>query len=360
MDDKLVFLIKPTGEPDNTKANKMKVLLTGANGFLAANMIRELNKRSVPVRGMVRKSAELRSIEGTDLEIVYGSFLQAGEIDQAVRGCDVVIHSAANTGPTPTALRHYLGTNVEGTRNVVNACLGNGVQRLIFVSTVNTIGFGSAENPGREDWPLDGAPFSRSGYAVSKLMAEDLVREAIRDKGLDAVIVNPSFMIGPYDAKPSSNRIIRIYYQGHVSLVPPGGKNFVDVRDVAVAVCNAINMGRTGERYILAHENLTLHAFFDKLEAVTGVKQKRIRIPAGLVRTLGGLGGVTNAFGSGYELDPVTSHILCIRNFYTPEKAIRELGMPQTPIEEAIKASWEWMGIKAEGRGQRAQIRPKT
>ena len=338
----------------------MKILVTGANGFLASNIIRELNKRQLPVRGLVRKTANMSSLDGARVEIVYGSYCQREELDPAVRGCDAVIHAAAFTGPTPTALRYYIKPNVEGTRNVIEACLAHGIQRLIFVSTVNTIGHGTAEQPGREEWPLEKPPFNRSGYAVSKLMAEDLIREAVRDKGLNALIVNPSFMIGPFDAKPSSNRILHMYYENKVTLVPPGGKNVVDVRDVATAICNALVKGTPGERYILAHENLTLNEFFDKLEGVTGKKQKRIQVPARLVRFMGGLGSLINVFGPGYELDPVSAHILCVRNFYTPEKAIRELDLPQTPVEEAIRAAWEWLGIKPEGRRQKAKISPKT
>ncbi|MFH0759960.1 MAG: NAD-dependent epimerase/dehydratase family protein [Bacteroidota bacterium] len=321
----------------------MKILITGANGFLAANIVRELNRRGLPVRGMVRKTADLRSLEGAGWEPFYGSFLDPDDLGKAIKDCEVVIHVAAFTGPTPTRLKHYLEPNVEGTRRLAEACLLQQVKRLIYVSSVNSIGFGSAENPGREEWPIGGPPFSRSGYAVSKLMAEEVIQEYVRDKGLNAVIVNPSFMIGPYDAKPSSNRILLMYYERAFSLVPPGGKNFVDVRDVATAVCNAVDRGSAGERYILAHENLTINEFFNKVDSVTGRKQKHIHVPAALIRLLGMLGGLANIFGSGYQLDPVTAHILCVRNFYSAEKAIRELGMPQTPIEEAIKAAWEWL-----------------
>lgn len=318
-------------------------LITGANGFLAANIIRECNRRGVPVRGLVRKTAKLHALEGASWEPCYGSYLDPSDIDRAIRDCEVVIHVAAFTGPTPSALRYYLEPNVEGTRRLLEACLAHRVRKLIYVSSVNSIGYGSADHPATEERPIAGPPFSRSGYAVSKLMAENIIREYVRNKGLNAVIVNPSFMIGPYDAKPSSNRILLMHYEKTCSLVPPGGKNFVDVRDVAVAICNAVDRGRAGERYILAHENLTINEFFDKVDSVTGRRQRRIQVPAPMIRLLGALGGIANIFGTGYQLDPVTAHILCIRNFYSPDKAIRELGMPQTPIEEAIGAAWEWL-----------------
>ncbi len=322
----------------------MKVLVTGANGFIAANVVRELNRRNIQVRGLVRESSDLRGLEGTEWERFTGSYLDPGDIDRAIEGCDFVIHAAAFTGPTPSALKYYLGPNVEGARNVVRSCLRHKVRRLVYISTVNTIGYGTADDPGREDWPVNGPPFSRSGYAGSKMMAEELIREAVDKKGLNAVIVNPSFVIGPYDAKPSSNRMLLIYYEKPYSLLPPGGKNFVYVGDVAAAICNAMEKGNSGERYILAGRNLTLAEFFDIVEPVTGRKQRRIYVPGWLIRIAGAIGGIANVFGSAYQLDPVTSHILCIRNFYTPEKAIRELGMPQTPIEQAIREAWEWLG----------------
>lgn len=321
----------------------MKVLVTGANGFLAANIVRELNRRGVPVRGLVRPSADLSALEGADCELITGSYLNERDLDQAMETCDFVIHPAAFTGPTPTDLKYYLEPNVEGTRNVVRVCLQKGIKRLVYVSTVNTIGFGTENHPGREDWPLNGRPFSHSGYAQSKVLAENLIREAIDNQGLNAVIVNPTFIIGPYDAKPSSNRMLLIYFERSFSLIPPGGKNFVYVGDVAVATCNALEMGKSGERYILAHRNLTLNAFFDLVEKVVGRKQRRIHIPGPLIRLAGQAGQLFDIFGPDYQLDPVTAHILCIRNFYTAEKAIRELNMPQTPIERAIQESWEWL-----------------
>ncbi|MFO7616109.1 MAG: NAD-dependent epimerase/dehydratase family protein [Bacteroidales bacterium] len=321
----------------------MKVLVTGVNGFLAANVVRELNRRGVPVRGLARASADLSALAGADCEVMAGSYTDEEDLDRAIRGCNFVVHAAAFTGPTPTALKHYLQPNVEGTRNVIRACLKEGVRRLVYVSTVNTIGYGTAENPGREDWPLNGPPFSRSGYALSKVLAEGLIRESVEGQGLDAVIVNPSFIIGPYDAKPSSNRMLQIYYEKSFTLLPPGGKNFVYVGDVAVAICNALEKGRAGERYILANRNLTLNAFFDLVEPVVGRKQRRIHVPGTLIRLAGFAGGLANVFGSSYQLDPVTAHILSIRNFYSSEKAVRELGMPQTPIEQAIREAWDWL-----------------
>jgi dihydroflavonol-4-reductase len=314
----------------------MRILITGANGFLASNIIRELNRRNIQVRGIVREHSDLRSLEGAEAELVKGYYGDPVFFEKVLEGCDVVIHAAAFTGPVPTALSYYIGPNVEGTQTVVQACVKAQVKRLIYVSTVNTIEFGSAEAPATEEIPMQNPPFCHAGYAVSKVMAEKLVTDAVNEQLLNAVIVNPAFMIGPNDPKPSSNRIINIYQRGWFQLVPPGGKNFVHVRDVAVAICNAIDRGRSGERYILAHENLTLNQFFDKVDAVTGKKQRRIQVPAWFLRALGAIGGVLSTFGSSYPLTPVTAHILCVRNFYSSEKAISELGLPQTPIEGAI------------------------
>lgn len=320
----------------------MRVLITGANGFLAANIVRELNRRKIPVKGLVRPKADLRSLEGADLELTYGTFENPDDMAAAIQGCDHVIHAAAFTGPVPTSLNAYLKPNVEGTRTVIEACIRERVQRLIFVSTANTVGYGTLVNPGREDWPVDRPPFSRLGYARSKMMAEDLIKEAVHKRELNAVIVNPTFIIGPYDVKPSTNRILIIYYRGAFALLPPGGKSFVHSRDVAVAICNALELGRPGERYLLSGQNMTLLEFMDKVEAITGIRQRRLMLPGLLVRLAGHLGGILNLFGTGYPLDPVTAHVLCIRNYYSNDKAVKELKMPQTPIETAIREAWEY------------------
>ena len=210
----------------------MKVVVTGANGFLASNIIRELLRRNIEVRGMVRRNSNLKSLEGLDIEFVNGEITHQPDVMQAVEGCDVVIHAAANTSQFDSNPMALYPTNVEGTRHVVEAVKKYAVKRLIFVSTVNTIGL--------EEERADGLSrlYRKSGYAMSKLAAEQLILNEVALGNLDAVIVKPSFMLGAYDAKPSSGRIIQLYHKQRIAFIPPGGKNFVDVSCVATAICN--------------------------------------------------------------------------------------------------------------------------
>jgi dihydroflavonol-4-reductase len=254
----------------------------------------------------------------------------------------------------PTTLKAYIGPNVEGTRTVIENSIRMGVKRLVFVSTANTVGHGTIDNPGRDDWPVAKPPFSKLGYARSKMMAEDLVKNAVKNLGLNAIIVNPTFIIGPYDAKPSTNRIFNIYYKGRFAVLPPGGKSFIYSGDVASAICNGLQLGRPGERYLLSGSNLTLGQFFDLVEEITGIRQRRLMLPPWIVRLAGYFGSLMNHFGAGSQLNRVTSRILCLRNYYTNEKALQELKMPQTPVETAIREAWEYI------RRQTADSGPTT
>jgi dihydroflavonol-4-reductase len=234
---------------------QMKILVTGANGFLAANIVRELIARNFEVRGMVRKNADMCSLQGISFEIFYGNITCADDVDKAVSGCDVVIHAAADTSQRFSNAAPLLKVNVEATRLLVEASKKHSVQRFIFISTGNTIDFGTKENPGHEGNPL-GKLFQKSGYALSKLEAEELILNEVRINNFNAVIVNPTFMIGPFDAKPSSGRILQMMYPNRVVFIPKGGKNFTPAKDAAAAICNSISMGKPGERYLLAGENL--------------------------------------------------------------------------------------------------------
>lgn len=321
----------------------MKVLVTGANGFLAANIIRELNRREVPVRGMVRKTADLRSLAGTDCEIHYGELLDKADVLKAVGGCNIIIHAAASTTQYSEDLSVYFPVNVRGTENVVNAATISGVDRLIYVSTANTCRNGTLDNPGNESLEA-GFPFTGSGYAMSKIIAQKAVLEHARLHKLDAVVVNPTFMIGPYDARPSSGRILLMGYRKRIMGVPPGGKNFVHVRDVATGVCNAITMGRNGECYLLANENLSFLEFFRKVESVTGFRQYKFIVPGGVMSLMGSAGSFFNRLGLKGGLTLSNARLLNLDNYYSPAKALRELGLPQTPVEQAIRDALEWFG----------------
>jgi dihydroflavonol-4-reductase len=317
----------------------MKVLVTGANGFLAANVVRELLSRNFDVRAMIRKNADMRSLEGVELEYFYGNITNETDVDKAVKGCEIVIHVAADTSQRYDTAEPLRNVNVEATRLFVEASKRHQVRRFIFISTGNTIDFGSRENPGHEGNPL-GKLFEKSGYALSKLEAEKMIIDEVINSGFNAVILNPTFMIGPFDAKPSSGRIFTMMYPNKVVFIPKGGKNFTPVKDAAVAICNAIELGTAGERYLIAGQNLTY------LEFLKIVKQDNaylpITLPGWLLIAVGAFGSLLRKLGIPFELSLNNARMLCADDFYTPAKAIRELRMPQTPIPVAVDEAIAW------------------
>jgi nucleoside-diphosphate-sugar epimerase len=209
------------------------------------------------------------------------------------------------------------------------------------VSTANTIGYGSIEKPGHEGLPAR-FPFTKSGYALSKTEAQELVLSYAHSGRINTIAVNPTFMIGPYDAKPSSGRIITMTVNRKLVPVPPGGKNFVDVRDVAAGICNALEKGKSGNAYLMAGENLSYDEFYSRLEKVCGRSFIRLPLAPFIMEMLGTIGSLLSGVGLKISLSRTNAKILCVGNYYTGEKAAVELGMPHTPMEKSIADALDW------------------
>jgi dihydroflavonol-4-reductase len=324
----------------------MKVLVTGANGLLGSNAVRELIHHGYEVKVLVRPASDLTGINGLDLEKVTGDILDAESLDRAVRGCRFIIHAAANTSQWPVAYSHYEPVNVTGTQNVVNVVRRHGIERMVYVSTANTFGNGTKEKPGTELSEFSGFR-SGSGYIISKFVAQQWVLSEVERTGLPVVIVNPTFMIGPYDSKPSSGKIILMGMGKRFQLCPPGGKNFIHARDAAIATCNALTMGRTGECYLLANENLSYREFFTLLNRATGENPSQISIPSFILKTAGLFGaGSEKITGKPSSLNRVNARLLCLENYYSGKKAVEALHLPHTPIETAIREAIGWFRKK--------------
>lgn len=321
----------------------MKVLVTGANGFLANNVIRELNRRSVEVRAMVRPGADLRSLSETSAEIFSGNFTLRESAEKAAEGCDMIMHIAADTSQSYSGNNYNAECNVNGTRNLLNAAVRSHMQRFIFVSTANTFAHGTMECPGDENAPFR-YPFTLSGYALSKAHAQQLVLKYSRERGLPSIVLNPTFMIGPWDTKPSSGKMITMMYKRKAIPVPPGGKNFIHVSDAAYAICNAIHKGKQGNCYLLANENLTYSGFYRKMAAISGRKYYQVKLNRGVMLTAGFIGKMATYAGLKTDLNIFNARILCEGNYYTNLKAVKELDLPQTPVDRAIFDAIEWFG----------------
>lgn len=315
-----------------------KVLITGANGFLGANLTRELYRMGFDIRVLIRPSADVKGIADIPCDIFYGCIDNNEDVMEAVKGCDIVIHAACITEQWGISFAEYERTNFTATRYITAACLAHQVQKFIYVSTANTMGPGNKRNPGNE---LNGFTLfnANSGYINSKYLAQQYVLEQVAARQLPGIVVNPTFMIGPHDTKPSSGKLILYGLKHRVLFYPPGGKNFVHIKDVCRGIINAIEKGKTGDCYLLAGQNLSYAEFFRLLRKISGKRQLLVRIPAFLLKTAGILSSLTRLPG---KLNYTTAYLLCLDNYYSGKKSERELQVRYTSVELAVAGAVNW------------------
>lgn len=320
----------------------MKVLLTGPDGVLGNNLCRMLLERNYEVRAFIQEGKPEGLLADLPIEKQWGNLLNPQDLEKAVNGCQVVIHAAANTNTWPTRHSIYYKVNVEGTKNLVSACKLNNIQRFIHVGTANSFGAGKRANPGTEKNSFTAGQY-KLDYITSKYKAHQYVLEEVKENGFPAVIVNPTFMIGPYDSKPSSGQMILAIQQGKVPGYTTGGRNFVYVKDVATAIINAIELGEIGESYLLGNENLNYQQAFQKMATTCNVKAPTFKFPKFLTLFYGGL---MSFLASIFRFQPAVSYPLARisidEHFYDCSKAVNELKMPQTPIEQALEEAVKW------------------
>lgn len=317
----------------------MKVLVTGANGLLGTNTIHALTTAGVAVRALLRDRKKFLLPPHPLVELMEGDVTNATAVAEAVSGCTHIVHAAALTRQDERYYRPYHLANVTGTRNLLDAALNCQVQRFVFVSTANTLGFGTASRPGREVDDMK-KPFANSLYARSKNEAERLVEAAARE--LSVAILHPTFMLGPFDAAPSSGRILTMAWGKKVVFHPPGGKNFVHVGDVAAGILEVLQRNVSGERYLLANENLSYREFFQALAAKSARPPVLIGFPKSVLIIAGYMGDVLRLVGIRTALSSVNMRILCVNNFYANTKAREELGLTFRPIEVAVEEAITW------------------
>lgn len=321
----------------------MKVLVTGPDGVLGSNLVRELLERNYKVSVLLLEGTKSPTLEGLPITSFYGNILKPESLENAFLNQDVVIHCAAATNVYPARNTFVNKVNIEGSKNIVEACLKHQIKRLIYVSTANSFSFGSTkQNLGVEDTPYAAIRYGLD-YMDSKRYAQEYILDAVKNQGLPAVIVNPTFMIGPYDSKPSSGQMILALHKGKVPGYTSGGKNYVAVKDVALAMVNAIEKGRIGECYILGNENLTYKEAFNKLANAIGANPPKLKLADVVVKSYG---AINSALAKIFKFEPAVTKelaiISCDHHYYSVEKARKELDLPQTPIEVAAKECFEW------------------
>lgn len=322
------------------------VLVTGANGFLGRAIVAELLRRDYRVRALVRPesvAAALRHQPQTSvLEYHVGDICEPATVAGAADGCTAIIHAAALAQVNPARNPAVWAVNAAGTDTMLHLARRAGVARFVYVGTANVFGFGPRQHPGNEITPFAGQRYGLD-YMDSKRHATEHVQRAVTEWHLPAVLVHPTFMLGPGDAKPTSNALLLELYRGQVPGYPPGGKNYVYVGDVAVATVNALSQGRLGESYILGHQNLSYQEAFGLMARVMGVAPPRWPIPAALARVYGTVCDLQAHFTR--RPTALNSAMVAVANdghYFSVQKAITELGLPQTPIEQAIEEAFQW------------------
>jgi dihydroflavonol-4-reductase len=320
------------------------VLVTGATGFFGGNLARALAERGTRVRVLARGGRRPVALEGIDHEIVDGDIRDGAAVAEAVRGCRVVYHAAAAIVFWCADRRAYdeaRRVTVDGTRIVIDAARAARVDRVLHVSTVDAIGLPPPGQVADEatDWPPGRID---NPYAATKREAEAVALAAAA--AVDVVVVNPSFMIGPFDPRPSSGRLLVPLARGPIAVYPArGGNNFVDVRDVVDGAMAAVERGRRGERYILAGQNLTYRELFERAFAVLGRRPVLVgvRRPAAVVagRVLEAAARLT---GREPALTSGLARLAFENHYYSAAKAVRELALPQTPIDRALRDAFDW------------------
>jgi dihydroflavonol-4-reductase len=319
-------------------------LVTGGTGFVGANVVRELLRDGRAVRVLARAGGDRRALAGLDVEVTDGDLLDADSLRRAVKGVTSVFHVAADYrlwARDPSAIYR---ANVDGTRALLQACADAGVARVVYTSSVGALGIPADGTPGTEQTPV-GLADMVGPYKRSKFLGEQVALEFARG-GMPLVVVNPSAPIGPWDVKPTpTGQMVVDALHGKLFATVDTGLNLVHVRDVARGHLLAEARGRAGEKYILGHAagNLSLAAIGALIAEVSGGRAPWMRIPyavawcaaacsEGLARLTGGVPKV--------PLDAV--RMARKRMYFSPAKAIRELGLPQTDVREAVRDAVQW------------------
>ncbi len=320
----------------------MHVFITGADGMLGSNVVRELLKRNHEVTALIQKESNSFTLDGLNINRVYGNILDKEELVEQTKHADAIIHCAACTNIWPARSDRTWEINVQGTENIIEAGLRNNTSRLVFVGTANSFGSGSKEQPGNEMNSYEAVRYGLD-YMDSKHHAQEIILRATKEQGLPAIIVNPTYMIGPYDSKPSSGAMILALKEEKVPCYPCGGKNYICATDAAIGCVNALTMGRIGETYILGSENLSFQEMFSRVCTVVGAKMPSRKMPPVLVKAYGRI----NSFAAKWKRNPPTisyqmAVLSCEDHYYSAEKAVRELNLPQSPIETGILDCFDW------------------
>ncbi len=321
----------------------MKALVTGATGFIGSAVARALIAGGTEVRVLVRSGTDLRALDGLPVESVQGDLCDVASLRAALAGCQHLYHVAAHYALWARDPSVFYTVNVDGTKALMKAAQDVGIERIVYTSSVAALGVPEPGGVANEE-TQSSLEHMIGDYKRSKYLAEQEVLKLAK-AGLPVVIVNPSAPIGVFDVKPTpTGQIVVDFMKGRIPAYMETGMNLTDVEDVAVGHLRAMERGRIGERYILGNRNLMLRDIFEMLSAITGVRAPTIKLPRGFVLPL--------AYINQWIADYVTHQTPRIPlegvrmakylMHYDCSKAVRELGLPQTPVEVALEKAVRW------------------
>lgn len=321
-----------------------KILITGASGFLGQWLTRQLVQNGEQVRILVRHLPE--ELKSLPIEIVYGDITKLEELTSACQGIAFVYHLAGVVGYSK-AMRPLMDrVNVEGVKNLITAAREAGVERIVHVSSVTAVGASfDGQMPLNEETPFN-LKHLNLGYFETKHEGETLIRNAVFDGQIDAVIVNPSTIYGAGDAEKGSRNVQLKVARGEFPFYTSGGVSVVHVEDVVNAMIKAMAKGHSGERYILCGENITIRELFEMISEEAGVRAPRIYLPNAIVRLIGRYGDLMEKLGRKGPLNSENAWSSILFHWFDHAKATRELGFQPRPARAAIHDSVEWMKLQ--------------
>jgi dihydroflavonol-4-reductase len=319
----------------------VRVLVTGATGLLGANVVRALLGAGHAVRAAVRASSRQLALTDLPVETSVLTLEEPESVAAAMAGCQAIVHAAAANWVGRSGRAWMERVNVQGTETVCRVALETGIRRMVHVSSVDTLGIRSLEHPADEECRSDLAHL-RCPYIDTKRAAEDVVLGHVA-LGLPAVIVNPTFMLGPWDTRPTSGRMLLEIAKGRALLAPRGGNSFLDVRDAAIGVVAALERGRVGRRYILGGQNLTYLDAWRRIAPIVGGRGPLGTAPAVGAWLLGRAAGFWGRLrGQEPVVNPVSVAMGELPHYFSSARARAELNFPESDFERAVSDAWRW------------------
>lgn len=316
----------------NAKRNQVKtIFITGVNGLLGTNLVHELIKQDYIIYAIIRNKNKYVGRKSKNLHLITMDLW--GDYDEYLKKSDVVVHIAAETSTNKLTIKDYNQINYKATKRLFEHAEKQKVSKFIFISTANTIGFGDKTNPGTEEIPSK-KPFKDLFYAQSKAKAENYL--LTKKSSMQVSILNPTFIIGPFDSKPSSGKIILMALGKPFVFYPPGGKNFVPVKDVCQAIIKCFSLDKSKQKFLIAGENLSYKEFFIKLKEITGEQQILLPIPTIILAGIGKIGDILQFFKIPTSLHSLNMQVLRVNNFYSSEKSIKDLQLEYSSLNKAI------------------------